>query len=139
MHRLILNITICLYIILFSIITGCGIYQNDLVEIQNDFGIRCAKMGLWNEAIIRWRRVIEIEPNNAKIHNNIAVAYESIGELENALVRYKTAMELEPENKIYKSNYIRFKRNYDRMKKIKDEDSKIQDAKAENSEIQNKD
>ena len=71
-------------------------------------------MGLWNEATIRWRRMAELHPNDARIRNNLAVAYEAKGELELAMNEYKKATELDPKNGIYQKNYYKFKKNYEK-------------------------
>jgi tetratricopeptide (TPR) repeat protein len=124
-------------LLFISLVSGCGVPNADLVKGYNDFGVKCAKMGLWNEAVMRWERVIEIEPDNAEAHNNLGVAYESRGEFEAALAEYRTAIDLDPGNKTYMSNYIKFKRNYERTRKIYDPRLEIQDPrqKTENSRL----
>lgn len=87
------------------------------MEEYNDFGIKCAKMGLWNEAIMRWKRIVEIDPDNAQAHNNLGVAYESKGKFEAAHAEYKAAIGLDSDNRIYTSNYRRFKQHYERANK----------------------
>jgi tetratricopeptide (TPR) repeat protein len=120
------NISFFLSLLLTSLfIMGCGLRSSDFVREYNDFGVKCAKMGLWDEAIMRWNRVTEIDPKNAQAHNNLGVAYESKGNLEAAMLEYKTAIELDPGNKIYKSNYSKFKQNYERVRKGKDTERKI--------------
>ena len=104
-------------ILLMSLLSGCGVRSGNLVKEYNDFGVKCAKMGLWNEAIMRWKRVVEIEPDNAPAHNNLGVAYESKGNFGAAMAEYKIALELDPDNKVYMSNYSKFKRNYERVRK----------------------
>jgi tetratricopeptide (TPR) repeat protein len=112
-------------LLLLSLVIGCGFRSSDFVREYNDFGVKCAKMGLWDEAIMRWKRVTETDPKNAKAHNNLGVAYESKGNLEAAMVEYKTAVELDPGSKVYKSNYSKFKQNYERVRKGKDTERKI--------------
>jgi tetratricopeptide (TPR) repeat protein len=120
------NISFFLSLLLTSLfIMGCGLRSSDFVREYNDFGVKCAKMGLWDEAIMRWNRVTEIDPKNAQAHNNLGVAYESKGNLEAAMVEYKTAVELDPGSKIYKSNYSKFRQNYERVRKGKDTERKI--------------
>jgi tetratricopeptide (TPR) repeat protein len=119
------SIPILLFLILAFSVVGCGFRSSDFVREYNDFGVKCAKMGLWDEAIMRWNRVIEIDPKNAQAHNNLGVAYESKGNLEAAMVEYKTAVELDPGSKVYKSNYSKFKQNYERVRKGKDTERKI--------------
>lgn len=99
---------------MLAIIGGCGHNNGNIIERQNEFAIRAAKMELWNEAIMRWERIIEIDPKNSKAYNNLGVAYEAKGELDKARLAYQKALELEPNNKIYLNNYMKFKRNYER-------------------------
>lgn len=117
-----IRLSIFSFFLLALLITGCGVRGGNLVEEYNDFGVKCAKMGLWNEATMRWKRIIEIDPDNAQAHNNLGVAYESKGKFEAAHAEYKAAIGLDPDNRIYTSNYRRFKRHYERAsKKIKSE------------------
>jgi Flp pilus assembly protein TadD len=111
------EIRIFTLLLLAYLMTGCGINNDNLIEEYNDFAIKCARMGLWNEAIMRWKRIVEMQPDNAKAHNNLGVAYESNGNFEAALAAYKTAVELDPENKVYAENYTKFKLNYERSQK----------------------
>src|SRR5437867_13035995 len=46
---------------------------------QISFGADMAQKGNWREALVRWKRVLEQEPNNPKPHNDLAVAYETRG------------------------------------------------------------
>ena len=48
---------LCFITVLLSII-GCGISNDKLIEQYNDFAIRSAQADLWNEAILRWQRII---------------------------------------------------------------------------------
>ena len=132
MMRLTANLFMSLFILLAFLITGCGNKAN-LEEDYNDFGIKSARMGLWDEAIMRWNRVIEIDPENAKAHNNLGVAYEATGRVAAAIEEYKTAVELDPENKIYTSNYTKSRRNYERIS----QNNKTQETNAQNSVQQN--
>lgn len=118
--------TFFLFSLLTLLVAGCS-GRSNLAEKHNDFGIKSAKMGLWNEAIMRWERVIEIDPNNAQAHNNLGVAYESKREFEAAQAEYEAAIELDPENKFYKKNYDKFKRNYERANKGQEPEHEIQE------------
>ncbi|HEX2060728.1 MAG TPA: hypothetical protein VHK90_08300, partial [Thermoanaerobaculia bacterium] len=65
---------------LLILIVGCGSSRGgDLsqAETQRRFGVRMARMNLWREAMFRFKRATEIEPDNAMAHNNLAVAYEA--------------------------------------------------------------
>lgn len=77
-------------------------------ETQRQFGVRMAKMNLWREAMFRFRRAVEIEPEDAMSHNNLAVAYEANGDFDNAMKEYREAMRLDRSNQYIQKNYSRF-------------------------------
>ena len=108
--------------LLMLVVLGCGLRGSNVIEEYNDFGVRSARMGLWGEAILRWKRVVEMDTENHQAHNNLGVAYESSGEFEAALAEYEAAVRLDPDNKVYRSNYSRFKRNYERTRKRSEAD-----------------
>ena len=113
---MILKLTASILLSLF-LVAGCGLGDANLAKQYNEFGIKCARAGLWEEAIMRWNRVIELNPHNAEAYNNLAVAYEAKGDLKTAKTDYEMAMKLDPHNKVYVSNYLKFKRNYERNSK----------------------
>jgi Flp pilus assembly protein TadD len=81
---------------------------------QVEFGIAVAQRGLWREAIYRWERAAQIDPNYAPAHNNLAIAYEHEGDLPKARAAYEKALELEPNNALIKQNYELFREINDR-------------------------
>jgi tetratricopeptide (TPR) repeat protein len=99
------------FIITLLAIIGCGISNDQLIQQYNDFAIRSAQANLWNEAILRWQRIIEIDPQNAKAHNNLGVAYEATERFDEALAEYEAAIELDPSNKAYRRNLFQCQRN----------------------------
>jgi tetratricopeptide (TPR) repeat protein len=111
-----LSSIICLVVAIFLFI-GCGFGSSESPETYNNYAIKSAKMGLWNEAIIRWKHLVDTNPNDARFHNNLAVAYEAKNELDLALSEYEKATKLDPKNKVYSHNYIRFKIDYDKLQK----------------------
>jgi tetratricopeptide (TPR) repeat protein len=99
-----------LIVLLLSTI-GCGISNDKLIEQYNAFAIRSARANLWNESILRWQRIIEIDPKNAKAHNNLAVAYEAMERFDEAQAEYKKAIELDPDNDVYQRNFFNCQKN----------------------------
>ena len=81
---------------------------------QVEFGISVAQKGLWKEAIYRWERATQIDPDYAAAFNNLAVAYEHEGMLEKAGAAYERAMKLEPNNTMVRQNFELFKEIHDR-------------------------
>ena len=96
-------------ILLCWVLSGCAIISRDVTrtEAYNRFAIKAAQAQLWNEAVFRWKQVINIDPEDAKAHNNLGVAYEALGNIEEAIASYQRAAELEPSNKYYRLNYRR--------------------------------
>lgn len=91
------------------IVAGCG-SSGDLAkpETQRQFGVRMAKMNLWREAMFRFKRAVEIEPENAMAHNNLAVALEATGDFDTAAKEYREALRLDRSNQYIQKNYSRF-------------------------------
>lgn len=78
---------------------------------QIAFGVWASQNNLWEEAIFRWKRVIQAEPSSVAAHNNLGVAYEKRGLFKEALAEYEAALKLDPENSHVKSNLKKCKDN----------------------------
>jgi len=81
---------------------------------QVDFGISVAQRGLWREAIYRWEKATELDPNYAAAFNDLAIAYEHEGQLDKARKAYERALELDQNNTQIRQNYELFKEINDR-------------------------
>ena len=90
-------------------------------------------MGLWDEATMRWKRMAELHPDDARIHNNLAVAYEAKEEHELAMNEYKKAIELDPGNRVYQKNYLKFMKRDEKPENKATEDI-IQEDDSENKD-----
>ena len=75
---------------------------------QDNFGVQMAKQNLWREAMFRFRRAVEINPQDAEAHNNLAVAYEANGDFDRARKEYLEALKLDRSNQYIQKNYSRF-------------------------------
>lgn len=95
-------------ILLVAVAVACGSSNPADAGTQKDFGVRMARMNLWREAMFRFRRAVEIDPNDAMAHNNLAVAYEANGEFEKAAEEYRTAIRLDKSNSHIQKNYSRY-------------------------------
>ena len=97
------------FVSVFVLLTliGCAAHDTTRVEDYNQFAIKAAQVGLWNEAIFRWEQVVSIDPDNAAAHNNLGVGYEALGKITAAVLAYQRATELDPESNYYRINYRR--------------------------------
>jgi Flp pilus assembly protein TadD len=90
---------------------------------QVEFGIEVAKRGLWYEAIFRWKKAVELDPQNASARNNLGVAYEQSGDFELAEEEYERALELDPDSIHIRQNYELFREAYEKRKRKERRDS----------------
>ena len=113
------NLISVLLLLLAALVAGCGTRSVDLSKSssQLDFGVKMAKTDLWREALFRFERAVEIDPENASALNNLAVAYEGIGEFEKARDIYARALRVDRSNQYIQKNYSRFVEFYSRNKK----------------------
>src|SRR5947209_16132733 len=86
-------------------------------QTQDNFGVRMAKQNLWREAMFRFRRAVQINPQDAMAHNNLAVAYEANGDFDNARKEYLEALKLDRGNAYIQKNYSRYVEFLSRNKK----------------------
>jgi Flp pilus assembly protein TadD len=84
---------------------------------QVEFGVKVAQNGLWNEALYRWKRAVEIDPTYAAAWNNLAIAYEHEGRFEEARQAYEKALQLDAKNMLIRQNYDLFKEINERTKR----------------------
>lgn len=84
---------------------------------QENFGVRMARMNLWREAMFRFKRAVEMNPEDATAHNNLAVAYEANGDFDSAAREYREAIRLDKSNQHIQKNYSRFVEFTSRNKK----------------------
>lgn len=96
-------------LMMLGLLAGCS-HRVDLTResAQIDFGVDAAKMNLWREALFRFQRAVQIDPNDAMAHNNLAVAYEGTGDFEKARVNYIEALRLDKGNEYIQKNFSRF-------------------------------
>jgi Flp pilus assembly protein TadD len=85
-----------------------------------DFGIAVAQKGLWKEAIFRWQKAVELDPQYAQAWNDLGIAYEQMGKFDDARKAYEKAMGIEPGNQFIKQNYESFREIYDRQNRRRD-------------------
>jgi tetratricopeptide (TPR) repeat protein len=91
--------------------------NRDKSKEQVEFGIKVAENGLWNEALYRWQKAVELDPTYAAAWNNLAIAYEHEGKFADAEKAYKKALELDPKNLMIRQNYDLFNEINDRTKR----------------------
>ena len=104
--------------------TACSHQDVAKPATQDDFGVQMAKMSLWREAMFRFKRAVQIDPNDARAHNNLAVAYEATGDFENARKEYLEALRLDRTNSYIQKNYSRYVEFLSRNRKRGTKDAK---------------
>jgi spermidine synthase len=69
----------------------------DAADAHNNLGIALRNQGNTSEAILSYKKAIELHPDLAQAHNNLGSAFMSKGNTSEAIVHYKTAIELKPD------------------------------------------
>ncbi|HUU52130.1 MAG: tetratricopeptide repeat protein [Candidatus Aminicenantaceae bacterium] len=95
------------------VITQCA---SSIPADQMRFGVEAAKLDLWDEAIFRWKKVLQNDPDSASAHNNLAVAYEKKSLWEEAKNEYELALKIRPDDKHINANYQQFTKRYEARK-----------------------
>jgi tetratricopeptide (TPR) repeat protein len=80
---------------------------------QMRFGIEAAKLDLWDEAIFRWKKVLQQNPDSASARNNLAVAYEKKSLWDEAKNEYELALKIRPDDKHINAKYQQFMKRYE--------------------------
>ncbi len=108
--------TVAVSLLLFALSAPLALAGGPRAEAQAQvqFGIDVAQKGLWKEALYRWEKAVEIDPQYAAAYNNLAIAYEHEGMFEKARKAYDKALELDPKNVSIRQNYDFFKEINDR-------------------------
>jgi Flp pilus assembly protein TadD len=101
------------------LLTASAVAANERSQAkeQVEFGIKVAQNGLWNEALYRWKRAVEIDPSYAAAWNNLAIAFEHEGRFEEAKQAYEKALQLDAKNMLIRQNYDLFKEINERTKR----------------------
>lgn len=120
------NRSLVLGLILASVggLAGCsgnGITHGPGDQLQ--FGVKMAREGLWSEALFRFEKARDLEPNNPKVLNNVAVALEAAGRYEEALEVYREALDLAPGNRDLRANYARFADFYESFRPLEESEA----------------
>lgn len=96
-------------LLLGGAVSACGgASVGTSAQEQLSFGVEMARRGLWQEALFRFERAADLDPNNPRILNNMAVAFEAAGRYDDALETYRRALDLAPGNRDLRENYARF-------------------------------
>lgn len=106
-------------IVLFSCLlvfnkgSSCASFKSQMdYQLQNNYGVKCIELDLWNEADFHLKKALEIDKNNASVYNNLGVVYEHFNLREKAFESYCKALELVPDEKAYQKNVDLFKIDY---------------------------
>ena len=113
-----------MFILLLPLFLASFHCASSVPKSQLHFGIYAAERDLWDEAIFRWKKAIQLEPDSSAAHNNLAVAYEKKGLWDEARKEYELAIKLSPKNEYIQANYEKFKQRVEADDKGEDKDEK---------------
>ena len=107
--------TVCALALFLAIGFASPRADTDDAKAQVEFGIEVARRGLWQEALYRWKRAIDLDPTYAPAWNNLGIAYEHEGQFDQAREAYETALDLDPDNFTIVQNFDLFLEVNDRV------------------------
>lgn len=68
-------------------------------ELYNSYGYRLLQKGFKDEAIVVFRKQVELFPNEANSYDSLGDAYKEIGKLDLAKEQYRKALKIDPDFK----------------------------------------
>lgn len=73
--------------------------KHSLINVLFEFGIHLNDefVAGYDEAILIFNRIIELEPNNYRAYYNLGITFQNLNQIEKALKAYKTAIEINPD------------------------------------------
>jgi len=73
--------------------------KTSLVELLFEFGNQQNDelVANYNDAVIIFKRITEIEPKNYRAHYNLGIAFQNLTQLDKALEAFQTAIDLKPD------------------------------------------
>jgi type IV pilus assembly protein PilF len=72
--------------------------RKDTARINMDLGIKYLEKGNLEQAVLKLRRSIEDDPDNATAHRALGMAYQQFGDMEGAEKEYRAAVRLDSED-----------------------------------------
>ena len=70
----------------------------DLPEVHLIAGLVKASVGLYEQAVADFQRVIEIQPNNGDAYRRLGIVYGNSSQLDEALTAFRRAIAVQPQN-----------------------------------------
>ena len=61
-----------------------------------DVALDLTNKGQIDEAVAAWKKVLELDPDDARAHNNLGILIRKKGDLDGAIVEYRAALRLDP-------------------------------------------
>jgi Flp pilus assembly protein TadD len=114
-----LTVKRALQLLALLLVPGLAAAADEASEKQVRFGIEVAQQGMWGEALFRFQKAVEVDPDNPSALNNLGVALEQMGRFEEARESYERALELKPDDLYIQQNYDLFREADDKRNRKK--------------------
>jgi len=91
---------VAIAVIMIVVVSRWPVLASDTMQAitETNLGATLQEQGRIDEAIVRYRRAIEIRPDYAPAHNNLGAGLRKQGRLDEAVASYRRALELFPED-----------------------------------------
>ena len=99
--RLILLLGVTLLVACVTTTTGdmrSGASSEEAARLNMDLGISYLRQGDYEDAVVKLKKSIQEEPNNATAHRALGLAYEELGDSKGAEKEYREAVQQGPDD-----------------------------------------
>ncbi len=86
--------------------------REQLVRAHLKMGQAFRNKGIFTQALVHFKKLIQLMPKSAEVHMEIAVTYDMKGDVRSAVSEYQKVLSLDPKNKVARKalNDLRMKR-----------------------------
>lgn len=81
------------FLLIFCIVAGCGTKANS----YNKKGISLYNQGKYTEAIVEFKKALELEPDHYDAHYHLGIVYYAKGMIDESLTELKKAIDINPD------------------------------------------
>src|SRR5215475_12372639 len=75
---------------------ACSVCSAQTAENYRQRALELSRNKSWDEAIVNYRKALEIEPNDSDTHYNLALALKYKAEPQQAIEEFEAALKLKP-------------------------------------------
>lgn len=87
-------------LLILSFVVCIPVHGQNLKEdarLYREEGYKLQSMGNVREALVRYQKAVQLDPNYVEVYNDLGVIFESMGKDEEAIRMYKKSLDIDPQ------------------------------------------